>query len=262
MPDEENNIVFTVKDSAGRTGVFAVANIPYYDEGFGSPDYSEDDIVPSSRNPHSFFVKNRLIATAHDGVTAAQVQDAVSSLGGEIIGQTNVIDRYYLYFPEETEAGLLALADRLEGDYPDVFMGVYLCTGVYYGSGMYLPFENNLFATAHTGVTFAQVENAVSPLSGIIIAVDVGTSDTYSIYFPEKTRAKRLALANRLMAEHPDVFSLVVLNTGGYDYALFGQPSKAPWWSSEIFFLACVVVGVGVVLLIFLKLRARAKKAR
>ena len=116
----ENNIVFTVMDSAGRTGNYTVSNKPVYN--FGTiPEYNDDDLHPLSTDPDCSFVKNWLIAHVKDGISSEQVQEAISSFDGSIIGKVNIIDMYYLFFPEDTEAGLLSISTRLLNTYPEIF---------------------------------------------------------------------------------------------------------------------------------------------
>lgn len=121
----ENTIVFTAKDSEGRTGHFTVANKPVYEFGT-TPEYSDEDTQPLSSDPSKSFVKNRLIAIAKYGTAFTQVQEVVSGYEGTIIGQVNVIDMYYLQFSGCTEGDLLFLCEQLMNSTPAIFDSVSL----------------------------------------------------------------------------------------------------------------------------------------
>ena len=119
----ENTIVFTAKDSNGQMATYTLSNKPVYDEGNGSGDLDEDDFG-EAEDGVNLYVKRRLVIMADDGITEAQVAEAVDTIGGEISGAIYAIDLYYIRVDEETEADLLALCDHLMETYPELFIFV------------------------------------------------------------------------------------------------------------------------------------------
>jgi len=108
----ENNIVFTVRDSTGRTATFDVSNTPYYD--FGTiARRNPDNIVPLPSNPRIVFTNNRLIADANAGVTMEQVAAAADTVGGRIVGHINIMRSYDIEVETSTEEELLRLSTQL-----------------------------------------------------------------------------------------------------------------------------------------------------
>ena len=115
----ENHIVFTAKDTAGRTASFTVPVVPYFD--FGTiPSYDPHTIVTSSLQPYTWFVYNRLVVSAHVGTTQQMVEQVVSTIGGEIVGQVNVLGKYWVEVQGRTEMELMELASRLEREHSNV----------------------------------------------------------------------------------------------------------------------------------------------
>ena len=124
MPGE-NNIIFTARDVAGRWAKFAISNQPYYD--FGSlPEYDPEYIEPSD-DSDSLFVTNRIVVFAKNGITKAQVEAVITTIGGIIVGQTNAIRMYIIQLPiNNTAFGLLDLCAKLLSEYPDLLEDVLL----------------------------------------------------------------------------------------------------------------------------------------
>ena len=124
----ENNIVFTVKDSAGRTASFTVQNKPNYD--FGTPpgdDDDDDNIGELADGSGVRFYKNRIVIFAQLGVTESQMEEIAETLDGEIISVVRVLDMYTIRLPDQcTEAELTDLCEELLATFPTLIEGAYL----------------------------------------------------------------------------------------------------------------------------------------
>jgi len=123
----ENNIVFTAKDSEGRTGSFHVANRPYF-EPSGWPRRNSNYIKNLS-GPGGRFATDRIIVMAKIGVRASQVEDAIISIDGIIIGRCRLGLMHGIEVPVNTEEGLRDLCAYLMASYPDIFSSASLSTG-------------------------------------------------------------------------------------------------------------------------------------
>ncbi|MDR2713216.1 MAG: S8 family serine peptidase [Clostridiales bacterium] len=106
----KNKIVFTIKDTAGKSAGFEVSTTPDYD--FGN--------LPTEYDEEAFTV------FAKEGIRADQVSAAVKETNGRITGQIYAIGLYYIAVPGSKEAFLKK--------YPDLFEFAYA--------------EDNLYCTA------------------------------------------------------------------------------------------------------------------
>jgi len=138
-----NSIVFTVKDSAGKTAGYNVSNTPFYD--FGTdlanlPSYDEallgnvgapGGLVSTlATDPGIRFVTNRILVFAKSGVTDAQVTEAVEAIGGGVIvGQVNALGMYWIEFSGKySENQLLGFCGQIKTAYPNRFKEAVLDT--------------------------------------------------------------------------------------------------------------------------------------
>ncbi|MDR3288170.1 MAG: S8 family serine peptidase, partial [Peptococcaceae bacterium] len=113
LTPDENSIVFTVKDTAGKTAVFAVAEKPVYVFGT-TPEYDDQYISASATNEGWQYVTNRIVAFAQSGVSDELIYAAVSGIDGTIVGRVNVIDMYFIQFESSlSEAELTAKCEAL-----------------------------------------------------------------------------------------------------------------------------------------------------
>lgn len=99
----KNKIVFTIKDTAGKTADFEVKTTPDYDFGKLPTEYDEE----------AFTV------FAKEGVGADQVFAAVMAMNGKITGQVYAIGLYYLVVPGSKEAFLKKYPDLFEFAYTE-----------------------------------------------------------------------------------------------------------------------------------------------
>jgi len=107
-----NEIVFTVRDSAGNTANYTVYQRPYYE--FGTiPRIDMAFVEQMSSAQGVSFVSNRVIAVANPGVNMEEVNSAAESIGGRISGQVNLLRWHIIEVDSQTEDGLLDICAEL-----------------------------------------------------------------------------------------------------------------------------------------------------
>ena len=112
MPDE-NTIVFYAIDESGNTAEYAVPERPIYIEG-QYPDNSSLIYVPSTKIEGSQYAQNRLIAIAKPDVDKSTVEAAVSAIDGKIVGNVEILSKYYISVSAKDESELRSLAETLK----------------------------------------------------------------------------------------------------------------------------------------------------
>jgi subtilisin family serine protease len=115
-----NNIVFTVKDTAGKTGTYAVANTPDSYWGYDPPPIDPQYIEQSPTFSKNRYVTNRLIIDGTLEATETEILNVISSINGTVIGKVNLTKTYMIEIPVNNEAGLQAICDGLMTNYPDI----------------------------------------------------------------------------------------------------------------------------------------------
>ncbi len=131
VPDIKNNMVFYVEDTYGRTAEFAVENQPYciYPD---SPSYDEDQLRPSRRGGDILYVMEWLVLVTEDDIPDEEVMEMIKDIGGVIIGEIPMMDKYYIQAPESTEEELEAMCKQLNIKYDDriAYVDLYYLGGV------------------------------------------------------------------------------------------------------------------------------------
>ncbi len=121
----ENNIVFTAKDTVGKTATFTIVNKPSFDLG-ADLEYDNDYIADLSDGSGFRYVTNRIVIIAKDGVSEEQVSSVLGSINGIIVGKIGIIDQYFVQVPESTNTELEAICNSLLATYPELFEVVRL----------------------------------------------------------------------------------------------------------------------------------------
>ncbi len=172
VPDTKNKIVFYVEDSNGKIAEFAAENQPYY--AFpDSPSYDESQLRPSRQGEDRQYVMDRLILDVEDDISDEEVMEMIEDIGGEIIGDLSIIDRYYIQVPESTEAELEDMCEQLESKYEEQIENVKL----YYVGGL------TLYQTDDPWWSETPVSNEVNGLDEYKQRTSLGLYDTAPEYY-------------------------------------------------------------------------------
>lgn len=172
----ENNIKFFVKDSAGKTATFDVRNKPKYD--FGSmPEYDENYMDDLSDGSGLRYATNRIVAFAKSDATVSQIESAISSIGGTIAGQVNLLGMYSIQIPVNTESALKGICESLQSSYPELFDEVFLDIVEDVGIEATTQTNDAWWNNDQWGLTAINVPDVWSNYSGHIRNIKVGVVD-------------------------------------------------------------------------------------
>ncbi|MCL2593305.1 MAG: S-layer homology domain-containing protein, partial [Defluviitaleaceae bacterium] len=118
---DENNIVFTVRDSAGREGHFTVEATPTLS---WFVEYEEDPRVIKADPEGYEFVANNLSIMVHEGVTREQVEEVIANINGRIVWMSVISNNYDINLPPHEYEDLRAIIEYLETEFSDVIRHV------------------------------------------------------------------------------------------------------------------------------------------
>jgi len=122
----ENIIVFKVVDSSGKSATFTVKEKPNYQWATLAPRIDPKDIEYIEGNSGKRYVTNRIIIYTRDNVSKKDLDEAVKSVNGKIIGKIAIVDKYTLEVPKNNAKGLEQLCSYLMEKYPSVIEAAYL----------------------------------------------------------------------------------------------------------------------------------------
>jgi hypothetical protein len=125
----QNRLEFTIHDSFGREATYTVANTPSFEEGMlfaGLPD--PESLVPDENLPGSYLVNNRLHFRRVRGIYVCheEIFEALTSVGGEIIGVEHVTGLYTIQLPPKTEEELNNFGESVVEAFPHLFRTFFL----------------------------------------------------------------------------------------------------------------------------------------
>ncbi len=123
---KENTIVFKVVDSSGKSATFTVKEKPNYQWATLAPRIDPKDIEYIDENSREGYVTNRIIIYTRDNVSKKDLDEAVKSVNGKIIGKIAIVDKYTLEVPKNNAKGLEELCSYLMEKYPSVIEAAYL----------------------------------------------------------------------------------------------------------------------------------------
>ena len=118
-----NKIVFTVTDTAGKSGKYIVNQQPKFSEGTYTPRATSDELSYLSDGSGKKFANNRIRLDLKDGVTKKDVEKVADYLNGEIIGYLPLMGIVTIRVPKNTEYGLKAICNDAKSKYPDILEG-------------------------------------------------------------------------------------------------------------------------------------------
>jgi len=119
----QNNIVFTVTDTAGKSGKYIVDQQPTFSEGTYRPKIKDDELSYLSDGSGKKFANNRIVLDIKDKVNRKDVEKVADYLNGEIIGYLPLMGIVTIRVPKNTEYGLKAICNDVKSKYPDIIEG-------------------------------------------------------------------------------------------------------------------------------------------
>ena len=115
-----NKIVFTVTDTAGKSGKYIVNQQPTFSEGTYRPRIKKSELSYLSDGSGRKFANNRIILNMKDNATKKDVDEIVEYVNGEIIGYLYIIGLVTIRVPENTEEGLKAMCRDIKNKYHNI----------------------------------------------------------------------------------------------------------------------------------------------
>ena len=119
----QNNIVFTVTDTAGKSGKYIVDQQPTFSEGTYRPKIKDDELSYLSDGSGKKFANNRISLDIKGGTTRKQLEEIAKYVNGEIIGYLPLMGIVTIRVPKNTEYGLKAICNDVKSKYPDIIEG-------------------------------------------------------------------------------------------------------------------------------------------
>ena len=116
----QNKIVFTVTDTAGKSGKYIVNQQPTFSEGTYRPRIKKSELSYLSDGSGRKFANNRIILNMKDNATKKDVDEIVEYVNGEIIGYLYIIGLVTIRVPENTEEGLKAMCRDIKNKYHNI----------------------------------------------------------------------------------------------------------------------------------------------
>ena len=115
-----NKIVFTVTDTAGKSGKYIVNQQPTFDEGTYTPDIKADELTDFPDGSGYKFANNRLSLDVKDGTTKEQIEEIAAYVNGKIIGYSPIIGMVTIKVPKNSLEGLKAICSDIKKKYPNI----------------------------------------------------------------------------------------------------------------------------------------------
>ena len=122
----QNNIVFTVTDTAGKSGKYIVDQQPTFSEGTYRPKIKDDELSYLSDGSGKKFANNRISLDIKGGTTRKQLEEIAKYVNGEIIGYLPLMGIVTIRVPKNTEYGLKSICNDVKSKYPDIIEGAHI----------------------------------------------------------------------------------------------------------------------------------------
>ena len=122
----QNKIVFTVTDTAGKSGKYIVNQQPTFSEGTYRPKIKDDELSYLSDGSGKKFANNRISLDIKGGTTRKQLEEIAKYVNGEIIGYLPLMGIVTIRVPKNTEYGLKAICNDVKSKYPDIIGGAHI----------------------------------------------------------------------------------------------------------------------------------------
>ena len=116
----QNNIVFTVTDTAGKIGKYIVKQQPTFAEGTYAPDIKDDELTPFPDGSGYKFANNRLSLDVKDGTTKEQIEEIARYVNGEVIEHLFISGMVTIKVPKNSLEGLKAICSDIKKKYPNI----------------------------------------------------------------------------------------------------------------------------------------------
>ena len=120
MQPGPNKIVFTVTDTAGKSGTYTINQQPTFAEGTYAPDIKADELTPFPDASGYKFANNRLSLDVKDGTTKEQIEEIAAYVNGKIIGYSPIIGMVTIKVPKNSLEGLKAICSDIKKKYPNI----------------------------------------------------------------------------------------------------------------------------------------------
>ena len=116
----QNKIVFTVTDTAGKSGKYIVNQQPTFAEGTYAPDIKADELTDFPDGSGYKFANNRLSLDVKDGTTKEQIEEIAAYVNGKIIGYSPIIGMVTIKVPKNSLEGLRSICSDIKKKYPNI----------------------------------------------------------------------------------------------------------------------------------------------
>ena len=116
----QNKIVFTVTDTAGKSGKYIVNQQPTFAEGTYAPDIKADELTPFPDGSGYKFANNRLSLDVKDGTTKEQIEEIARYVNGEVIEHLFTSGMVTIKVPKNSLEGLKAICSDIKKRYPNI----------------------------------------------------------------------------------------------------------------------------------------------
>ena len=112
----QNNIVFTVTDTAGKSGKYIVDQQPTFAEGTYAPKIKDDELSDLSDGSGK-FVNNRLSIDLKKGTTKEELEEIANYVDGEVIEFLPTIGLATIRVAKNTDKGLKNICNNIKNKY-------------------------------------------------------------------------------------------------------------------------------------------------
>ena len=116
----QNKIVFTVTDTAGKSGKYIVNQQPTFAEGTYAPDIKDDELTPFPDGSGYKFANNRLSLDVKDGTTKEQIEEIARYVNGEVIEHLFTSGMVTIKVPKNSLEGLRSICSDIKKRYPNI----------------------------------------------------------------------------------------------------------------------------------------------
>ena len=115
-----NKIVFTVTDTAGKSGKYIIDQQPTFAEGTYAPDIKADELTPFPDGSGYKFANNRLSLDVKDGTTKEQIEEIARYVNGEVIEHLFTSGMVTIKVPKNSLEGLRSICSDIKKKYPNI----------------------------------------------------------------------------------------------------------------------------------------------
>ena len=116
----QNKIVFTVTDTAGKSGKYIVKQQPTFDEGTYAPDIKDDELTDFPDGSGYKFANNRINIFIKDGVKKEQIEEIARYVNGEVIEYLPIIGMVTIKVSKNSLEGLRSICSDIKNKYPNI----------------------------------------------------------------------------------------------------------------------------------------------